>query len=59
MKTYLLTAITFLLITAAAQAQHVNIGIKGGLNGYTIKGDNSTGFDLNTALTLACLGIYM
>lgn len=56
MKTYLLTAITFLLMTTAAQAQHVNIGIKGGLNGYTIKGDNSSNFDPKYSFHVGLLG---
>lgn len=56
MKPYLLTAITFLIIISAAQAQHVNIGIKGGLNGYTIAGDNSSNNDTRYSFHIGLLG---
>ncbi|MBP9926326.1 MAG: PorT family protein [Cyclobacteriaceae bacterium] len=56
MKTYLLTTIAFLLITMAAQAQSINLGIKGGLNAYTIKGDNSDDFDPKYSFHVGLLG---
>lgn len=56
MKHYLLAAITFLIITAAAQAQHINIGIKGGLNAYNISGDNSSGLDTRYSFHIGLLG---
>lgn len=40
MKSNYLLLIAVLFITSFAQAQHANIGIKGGLNAYTIDGDN-------------------
>lgn len=42
MKTSFLIVLTFLMTTLGLQAQHANIGIKGGLNAYNIQGDNSS-----------------
>ena len=56
MKTYILTAFTLLLITTAAQAQNINLGIKGGLNAYTIKGDNTSNFDPKYSFHVGLLG---
>jgi len=41
MKSLITTVFFVLLITVVATAQHANIGIKGGLNAYTIKNDNN------------------
>ncbi len=41
MKFYLSVATAAILITGTANAQHANIGIKAGLNLYTIKSDNT------------------
>jgi hypothetical protein len=56
MKHYLFTVVSLLLITGAAQAQHVNIGIKGGLNAFTIMGDNSADFDPKISYHVGLLG---
>lgn len=45
MKQSFFTIICLIFISTALQAQHANIGVKGGFNGYTIMGDNSSGFD--------------
>lgn len=45
MKQTLFTIISLLVISCAVQGQHFNIGIKGGLNAYTIMGDNSSGYE--------------
>jgi len=45
-----------LLITATATAQHVNIGIKGGLNLYNIKNSNSSQYDSKAGFHLGLLG---
>ncbi|MFT4834861.1 MAG: hypothetical protein ACI8WP_001624, partial [Flavobacteriaceae bacterium] len=37
MKPYLYLIIAFLITCHAVQAQYANIGIKGGLNAYTIE----------------------
>lgn len=42
MKTSLLIMFALLMTTSIVRAQHANIGIKGGLNSYTIQGDNSS-----------------
>lgn len=45
MKISFLTIIAFLIISSTVHGQHVNIGVKGGLNAYSIMGDNSTNND--------------
>lgn len=55
MKLYLLAILTF-FITNVVEAQHVNLGIKGGLNAYTIGGDNSAGNDLRVGFNFGILG---
>ncbi len=56
MKPYFFSIIAVLLVTTAGQAQHVNVGIKGGLNAYTIKGDNSGNFDPKLSFNVGLLG---
>lgn len=56
MKHYLFIVMTFLLISSVVQAQHVNIGIKGGVNAYTIAGDNSTDYDTKISYNVGLLG---
>jgi opacity protein-like surface antigen len=56
MKSFLFTVVALLLITNAAHSQHVNIGIKGGLNAYTIMGDNSNDFDPKLSYHAGLLG---
>ncbi|MEQ8549481.1 MAG: porin family protein [Cyclobacteriaceae bacterium] len=58
MKPYLYLIIAFLITGNSAQAQHANIGIKGGLNGYTIEGDNSGGNDLKLSFNLGLLAHF-
>jgi hypothetical protein len=41
MKNYLIAAVALLFLTCTAQAQMVHLGIKGGLNGYTVMGGDS------------------
>jgi len=56
MKQILFTAIAFLLLTGVVQAQHINIGIKGGLNAYTILGDNNEGYNPKLGYNVGLLG---
>ena len=56
MKNYLYTAIAVLFLSGAAQAQHVNIGIKGGLNVYTFMGDYSSEYDPKLSFHAGVLG---
>jgi hypothetical protein len=45
MKTNIVITLALLLAAVGVQAQHSNLGIKGGLNAYTVAGDNSGGRD--------------
>lgn len=45
MKFYATTLLIAVLVTGAANAQHVNVGIKGGLNLYNINNDNNSEYD--------------
>lgn len=45
MKTYWIGVLAALMITGTAHAQHMNVGIKGGLNVYNIYNDNNTEAD--------------
>ncbi|HEY3403734.1 MAG TPA: porin family protein [Ohtaekwangia sp.] len=56
MKVTLVTVIAVLMMIGAAHAQPVNIGIKGGLNVFNIKGDNDESFDPRTSFHLGLLG---
>ncbi len=56
MKSFLFALIALILLTVSTQAQHVNIGIKGGLNAYTIQGDNSGNFDPKLSFNVGLLG---
>ncbi|MFT6883403.1 MAG: hypothetical protein ACJAVY_002207 [Marinoscillum sp.] len=58
MKPYLYLIIAFLITCHAVQAQYANIGIKGGLNAYTIEGDNSGGNDLKLSFNLGLLAHF-
>jgi hypothetical protein len=55
MKFYFIAAITAMLITGTATAQHVNFGIKGGINLSGIHNDNNTSFDSKTGFHLGVL----
>lgn len=56
MKTLVSALFTFLLISGAAMAQHANIGIKGGVNASTIKGDNNPDFGSKISFHLGLMG---
>ncbi|MFO7978930.1 MAG: porin family protein [Bacteroidales bacterium] len=56
MKILITTALCFFLFAGIASAQHFNIGVKGGLNGYTITSDNSLDDDLKIGLHLGLIG---
>jgi hypothetical protein len=56
MKFYLITAMAAILVTGTVTAQHVNFGIKGGVNLYNIRHDNNTTADYSTGLYLGVLG---
>lgn len=58
MKPYLLIIFAFFITSSIVQAQHANIGIKGGLNTYTIKGDNSGGNDPKLSFHVGLLGHF-
>jgi hypothetical protein len=45
-----------LLISAAATAQHVNIGIKAGLNIYNINNDNNVNYDTKSGFHAGLIG---
>ncbi len=56
MKLYLSMALTFMLITGTINAQHVNLGVKGGLNLYNIHNDNGAEYDSKAGFHLGLLG---
>lgn len=56
MKLYLTVAVAAILMTGTANAQHANIGIKGGLNLYNIHNSNSVKYDSRTGFHLGLLG---
>lgn len=55
-KFYLVLTIAAILLSLTSNAQHVNIGIKGGLNFYNINNDNSSTYDAKTGIHLGLLG---
>lgn len=56
MKYFLTMAIAVFLMAGQASAQHVNIGIKGGLNLYNINNDNNSTNDPIVGYNLGLLG---
>ena len=56
MKFLLSVAIAAILMTTQANAQHVNIGVKGGLNLYNIHNSNGTEYDTKAGVNLGLLG---
>ncbi|MCF8239700.1 MAG: PorT family protein [Saprospiraceae bacterium] len=56
MKQILLTAIVFLFLGSVAQAQHINVGIKGGLNVYTIASDDHVAYNSRVGFNFGLLG---
>ena len=60
MKKYLSTAILSFIILGTLQAQHINskhinLGIKGGLNGYTVTGNNNADYTPRIGFNLGLL----
>lgn len=49
-------ALAAFLITGTATAQHVNIGIKAGLNSFNINNDNGASYDSKIGLNLGLIG---
>lgn len=56
MKIIVTTLFSFLLFVGAASAQHFNIGVKGGLNGYTITYGSVLDSDLKIDWHLGLIG---
>lgn len=56
LKLFSLMTIAAILISAMANAQHVNFGIKGGVNFYNIQNDNDSKYDMKTGIHLGLLG---
>jgi hypothetical protein len=56
MKFFATVAMAAMLFTTSASAQHVNIGIKGGLNVYNINNDNNSGYDAKVGFNVGLLG---
>jgi hypothetical protein len=56
MKFNLLTVLLACMIIGTASAQSVNIGIKGGLNIYTLSGDNDASNDYKPSFHIGLLG---
>lgn len=56
MKFYFSVTLVAILMAQTVSAQHVNLGIKGGLNFYNIHSDNSSEYDPKTGFHLGLLG---
>ena len=56
MKRYVSMALAFMFITGTINAQHVNLGVKGGLNLYNIQNDNGAKYDSKAGFHLGLLG---
>jgi Outer membrane protein beta-barrel domain len=56
MKFFATVAVAAMLFTTSASAQHVNIGIKGGLNVYNINNDNNSEYDAKVGFNVGLLG---
>jgi len=56
MKKYLFLACAFFIILGSVKAQHANLGIKGGLNGYTVKGNNNANYNFSLGYNFGLLG---
>lgn len=56
MKNLLFVSLTFLFLSGTVQSQHVNFGIKGGLNAYTVAGDNTPGYNPKLGFHAGMLG---
>lgn len=55
MKFYVGLAAAILVMVGTASAQHVNFGVKGGLNLYNIENDNDTKYDTKTGFHMGML----
>ena len=55
MKLHLIGVIAAMMITVAANAQHNNFGIKGGLNVYNIYNDNNAATDSKVGFHLGLI----
>ncbi len=55
MKYYLSFALASLMMIGTVSAQHVNFGIKGGLNVYNVKDDNESEYDSKAGLHVGFL----
>jgi Outer membrane protein beta-barrel domain len=56
MKLVISTLFAVLLISSTAIAQHTNIGIKGGLNAYSLNADNGANFDTKVSFHVGLIG---
>ncbi len=56
MKKYLSITFAFVTMLSAVQAQHINIGLKGGLNVYALSGNNNAKYTNKIAYNLGLLG---
>lgn len=56
MKFYLSLALAAVLMVSTANAQHLDIGIKGGLNLYNIKNDEGFKYDAKAGVNIGLLG---
>ncbi len=56
MKFYATMAMAAILFATTTQAQHVNLGIKGGLNVYNINNDNGAKYDSKIGFNVGLLG---
>jgi len=55
-KKLVLAAVMLLATSATLQAQHVNFGVKAGLNVFNINNDNGASYDAKTGLHIGLLG---
>lgn len=56
MKFHFIGLFALIMLTANLEAQHVNIGIKGGLNVYTLNNDNDADADFKAGFHAGLLG---
>jgi Outer membrane protein beta-barrel domain len=56
MKFYLSTAFILVMAATALHAQHVNIGVKGGLNLYTISSESDINYDMKAGFHAGLVG---
>lgn len=56
MKLFLITIIAMLMAVGTVAAQNINIGIKGGLNSFTINNDDDSELDSRIGLNVGLLG---